>query len=728
MRNNKLVVLTKKAAPVLLTITLAGNSILGGTPATTFAAADTQEKEEVVYAVLDNSGKVGGIYVVNSFTSHDVVDYGNYENIRNLTTTDTITQDGDQISFHTDADKIYYQGDLKTREIPWNIEIHYMMDGTEYSAEDLAGKSGKLEITMKITENKKCDASFWKGYALQASLALDSKKCTNIEAPDATIANVGSDKQLSYIIMPGKGADITISADVEDFEMDAISINGTKLNLEFDFDQDDLLDQVSDIQDAIKELNDGANDLNDGAGELNDGAKELKDGAGQLKDGTKDMYDGTLTLQDGANSLNDGVKSLNDGIETVQTALNTLNGKSGKLTKGSSQVLEALQQIQTSLKQVNMDTKDLATLSSASTQINTGIGSLVDGLKTIDSSINTYYNSLSAAGISNIDAYIGKHNEALTALSITDTQRALYQSYLASGTEGVMQKLSQLVANGNTEATSLYSQYVNAGNDASVIVNYVTTAGKLIGVETLLKGDVAYIQGSNQLIRGIDAVLDSQTGQLMAGALSLQSNYKTFNENIQTMTTSLKSLATNMETLKKGINLLVTNYQKVDSGIYEYTDAVKKITEGYDEICKGSYRVVNGTSALYSGTKDLVKGATDLYNGSSNLSDGSNKLADGTNELADGTSELTDGTSEFYDKTKNMDSEITDTIDDTIDEITGKKIETVSFVSDKNTNVDSVLFVIKTPEIKKPVVDEPVVEEEEKTGFKTKFLKLFGLD
>lgn len=728
MRNNKLVVLTKKAAPVLLTITLAGNSILGGTPATAFAAADTQEKEEVVYAVLDNSGKVGGIYVVNSFTSHDVVDYGNYENIRNLTTTDTITQDGDQISFHTDADKIYYQGDLRTKEIPWNIEIHYMMDGTEYSAEDLAGKSGKLEITMKITENKNCDASFWKGYALQASLALDSKKCTNIEAPDATIANVGSDKQLSYIIMPGKGADITISADVEDFEMDAISINGTKLNLEFDFDQDDLMDQVSDIQDAIKELNDGANDLNDGTGELNDGAKELKDGAGQLKDGTKDMYDGTLTLQDGANSLNDGVKSLNDGIETVQTALNTLNGKSGKLTKGSSQVLEALQQIQTSLKQVNMDTKDLATLSSASTQINTGIGSLVDGLKTIDSSINTYYNSLSAAGISNIDTYIGKHNEALTALSITDTQRALYQSYLASGTEGVMQKLSQLVANGNTEATSLYSQYVNAGNDASVIVNYVTTAGKLIGVETLLKGDVAYIQGSNQLISGIDAALDSQTGQLMAGALSLQSNYKTFNENIQTMTTSLKSLATNMETLKNGINLLVNNYQKVDSGIYEYTDAVKKITEGYDEICKGSYRVVNGTSALYSGTKDLVKGATDLYNGSSNLSDGSNKLADGTNELADGTSELTDGTSEFYNKTKNMDSEITDTIDDTIDEITGKKIETVSFVSDKNTNIDSVLFVIKTPEIKKPEVEEPVVEEEEKTGFKTKFLKLFGLD
>ena len=75
-----------------------------------------------------------------------------------------------------------------------------------------------------------------------------------------------------------------------------------------------------------------------------------------------------------------------------------------------------------------------------------------------------------------------------------------------------------------------------------------------------------------------------------------------------------------------------------------------------------------------------------------------------------------------------MDTEITDTFDDTIDELTGKNIETISFVSDNNTNVDSVLFVIKTPEIKKAEVEEPVVEEEEEPSFKTKFLKLFGLD
>jgi len=103
-------------------------------------------------------------------------------------------------------------------------------------------------------------------------------------------------------------------------------------------------------------------------------------------------------------------------------------------------------------------------------------------------------------------------------------------------------------------------------------------------------------------------------------------------------------------------------------------------------------------------------------------------LSDGTNALTDGTSELTDGTDEFYSETKNMDTKITDKIDDTIDEMTGKNIETISFVSDKNTNVDSVLFVIKTPEIKKPEAEDTVEKEEEEPSIGQKFLNLFGID
>lgn len=663
------------------------------------AAEDATEKEEVVYAMLDGDGTVNGVYVVNSFTDKNIIDYGDYTSIRNLTTTDEINTDGDQITIHTDADKIYYQGNLESKDIPWNIQIQYFMDGTEYTAEEIAGMNGALEIQIHVTQNETCTDNFWKGYALQATLAFDSQKCTNITAEGATIANVGSKKQLSYIILPGKGADLTITADAKEFEMDEISINGTKLSLDFEVENQSLTDQIEEIKDAVSSLNDGAG--------------ELKDGTAEFTTGTKDMYDGTVDLQSGASKLTSGTESLQKGIKKVQTALNTLNGTSGTLTNGSGEVLKALTTIQTSLENVSMESKDLAALSKASTKINTGISSLTAGLGKIEESIQTYQASLKKAGLTNIDDYVAQHKKLIQALNITDTQRKMYAAYTSHGTQGVMQKMKELVGAGNSEATALYKEYAQAGNDASVITAYVTEAGKVINIETVLKADTNYIQGSNQLIRGIDAALDKKTGELMKGALSLKENYATFDTTIQSMVTSLGSLAENMTALKNGIDTLVTKYKELDTGIGAYTQAVADITEGYAKIYDGSLELTEGTSKLYNGTNDLVDGARKLYQGSE--------------DLDSGTKELAEGTGEFQDKTKDMDTKVSDEIKATIDEMTGKEVETVSFVSDKNTNVDSVLFVLKAPAIEQEEEEAVVEEKEQSSSIWQKFLNLFGL-
>ena len=88
--------------------------------------------------------------------------------------------------------------------------------------------------------------------------------------------------------------------------------------------------------------------------------------------------------------------------------------------------------------------------------------------------------------------------------------------------------------------------------------------------------------------------------------------------------------------------------------------------------------------------------------------------------------ELSDGTKEFYEKTDGMDSEIEDQIDEMLDSITGGDSEVVSFVSDKNEDVTSVQFVIKTSAIEKEDVVETVVEETQKQSFWQKLLQLFG--
>lgn len=643
------------------------------------AAAVSTEKEEVVYGMLTSEGKVDGVYVVNSFYAQDIVDYGDYSEVRNLTTTDVIDLDGGMINIHRAADslsenekgnnqKLYYQGNLDTTDLPWDIAFRYYMDGEEVSAEEIAGMSGALMIKIDITQNEQCDSRFWEGYALQATVTLDSQKCRNIVADNATIANVGSDKQLSYIILPGKGASLEIRADVTDFEMDAVSINGVKLNLNFDPDTQSLTDKIEDIRDAIAELNDGTGELYDGASALNDGAK----------------------------SLETGISDLNDGIEQIQAALSALDGKSDDLTLGSGEVMKALETIQSSLDQLKISSRQLQTFSQSSAQIKSGIDSLAGGLQTIENAMKQYYSQLADAGVTG-DDLIANNQKALNSLGITNTQRQLYEAYTSLGITGVQSKLAQLVGSGEGEALDLYNKYVSAGYDSSVLTDYLTNAGKLISIETLLRGDISYIQGSSALISSIYNQIDSQKGQLMAGALSLQSSYGEFDTVVQNMVLSLGSLASDMDKLKTAVNMLTEKYAVLDSGLGSYTDAVGQILTGYEKI-------YNGSAAAAAGTKDLYAGTT---------------------ELVDGVAQLYEGTAEFQDETSDMDAKVNGMIDDTLDELTGRKVETISFVSEKNTNVDSVLFVMKTPVIEIQEEEIDTAEENVETTLIQKFINLF---
>ena len=643
----------------IIAVAMAG-AICGSTAfsSISLAATKSSEKEEVIYANLTSSGDIEKIYAVNIFEDKDIVDYGVYDTVKNMNTMDKINYSNGKVTIQNSEDKLYYQGIMKQNtEMPWTIKVRYKLDGVEYAPSELAGKSGKLEISISIKENKNCKKNFFENYALQTVVQLDTNLCENIKSDEATMANVGGLKQLTYTILPGNEKDIKITTDVTDFEMSEIQVNGINLNLGLDKDSID----TSSLTGELDKLKDAVNDLDDGANELNDGAKKLDDGA----------------------------VTLTDGIKTIQEGLDQLNSKSSSLTSGSSEVLSALKTIQSSLNNVSTSSKDLKQLSSASTSIKSGIDSLVNGLKIVDSSIDTYNSSLKKAGLNSASELAQKNKQAISALGITSTQRKLYSAYTSGGSQAVSAELAKLAQAGDSEAVALYKQ-VSAGN-TDAVTQYVQAAGKLISVETLLKADASYIEGSSKLINGIDAQMSTSSGQttLMSGAVSLQTNYKKFDASIQDLVSSLNNLMANMTQLKSGINKLTDNYATLDSGIKEYTSAVNKITNGYSKVYEGALDLVSGTHSLYKGT-----------------------------------TELTDGTGEFKGETSDIDSKVDDEVDSMIDNFAGGDFEVESFVSDKNTDVDSVQFVIKTEAIKK---EEVKVEEEknEELNFWQKLLNLF---
>ena len=626
------------------------------------------EKEEVVYIMTDARGGINSVNVVNIFGKGSITDYGNYSAVKMLTSTQPINKTNDKIIFSTDDDRVYYQGTLDNVQIPWNINITYKLDGKIISPDELAGKSGTVDIHISITENENCESNFFNNYALQAAFTLDTNNCKNIKADGATLANVGSDKQISYTILPGKGLEADITADVNDFEMDAASINGVKLDLNIDIDNQELMDKVTDIINAT-------NDLNNGAKDVADGASAIKDGADSVNTGANSIYTG-------ANTLDDGINSLNNGINTISEALKKLDSRSSDLTGGSSQILDSLRLINQSLSGVAVTTDQLTTLTESSSAIKTGIDNLYNALTSLQSnmSYDNYKMAMQQNGL-DVDELLAQNNNAVSMLT---QQRAQLEAQIAQ-IDGVP---------GYEEMTADLSRQVGIFDNVILL-----------------------LQGNSGAIGGVSAYLNTLsagTDEIVAGAAQLKTSYEEFNNAIIQLANTLSDLAVNMTTLKNGIQQLTDNYEILDTGVDEYTDAVAQIMAGYTQLMQGTQALSDGSNELAAGSDTLRNGTSDLYAGAATLSDGTVTLHDGTNE--------------FYENTKDMDTQVQDTIDDMLDSISGSGSDVVSFVSDKNENVRDVQFVIKTAAIKK--LEQEAVQEDEvvKMNFWQKLLNLFGLN
>lgn len=712
----------KRGMSILLTATMVTSMF----PVSVLAAEQNTEKEEVVYVNLNENGEVKEINVVNIFDTEKkgkIVDYGDYESTRNMTTTDEINSSGDEIKINASKEKLYYEGKLKSTEMPWEIEVNYYIDGKEYSAEELKGKDGKVRITISIKENETYKGDFYDSYALQASLSLDTDKFKNIEASDATIANVGKNKQLTYTILPGKGAEIEMNADVTGFELDGISINAIPLNLNVEVDDEELMDQVDELLEAIEKVDDGIGEVKDGVSELKEGAEselqsgvqnldqgvaQLQSGAGALESGGETLTSGSKALSEGATSLDSGIQSLNSGINQVQAGVDALNNNSGELTEGSAKMKNALEQLQTALNGVSVSAEELQKLSESSSAIKTGIDTLAAGTANLQAQLNfEAYKAVMAQNGVDIDALQSGNAQAIDSLNSLLGQVATYEKIL---------------------------------NDLGIPTDAIAPIeGQCVDLANQL---ITLLNGNNEAIGGMSAYLnEAQQGAagLTAGAEELKANYSNFDASIHTLVNTLTDLVYQMTELKDAVNALVEEYEKLDTGLNSHTDGVAQVVAGYEQLsegagnlAEGSRTLKNGSTSLYGGTKELLNGIVELYDATGTLKDGTGKLDEGVAEfiagistLYDGTEELKDGTEELKTKTSDADTEIEDKVDELLDTVSGSDTEITSFVSEKNTNIDKVQFVIKTAGITKADTEEKKKTEEVSKNAWEKFLDLF---
>jgi putative membrane protein len=513
-------------------------------------------KEEVVYASLQANGSFQKAYVVNSFDmaqAGQVLDYGNYDSVTNLTTTDKIDRQGDQIQVGAPAGRFFYQGDLSKVALPWDVSISYTLDGSPVEAKDLAGKSGHLQISLRIKDRADANQVFTKNYMLQSSITLNTEKCSNITAEKATLANSGKNKVITFITMPSSEGDYTVQADVQNFEMQGIQIAGLPLSLGISTpDTADLTSGIGDLQNGISSLDSGADDLSSGAQKLNQGSGDVTKGLQQFQGGLGTLQSGLASLVSGNSGLQGGSQQILDGLKSIQANLSTISDSINQISGG------------------------LASLKSSFAQADAGIKAGTGG------AVNTLHDA---------------NTTAIAQLSAITDPTAQAQVQLA----------------------------------------------------------IAALSADDSLISGLKTGINGNGSASNPG-----------------LADGMAAISSGMSQLKDGIDKLTANYASFNGGVVQYTNGAKSLYDGYAQLCDGFNKIVQGSA----------------------------QLSAGASSLAGGTKDFSGGMDELNDKTKNMDSDMQKQIDDMMKTYTGGNFTPVSFVSDKNTNIKSVQFVMMTEEIK----------------------------
>lgn len=373
---------------VILVLLTAMLSVFPATAHAKQAKSETVQKEENIYAKLGSDGSFKDAYVVNSFTLEQpglIEDYGEYDTVKNLTTTDNLEIREGKVSINAPAGQFYYQGNIKALELPWIVAVSYLLDGKETSAEKLSGADGQLDIQIKIRKNPAASGEFDKYYAVQTSVTLNTEVAGGITAEGATMANAGGSKVITWTMLPGSEADYTVSAKISDFHMDGIRFSAVPFSMDIEMpDTGIFTDKLSQLTDGIKELDKGTADLKTGA-------EELEKGAGQLKNGMQAIQPGIAGISEGLQTVSGQNASLTGGSQEFLMGLTVLRDS---LPDQMAELKGALTQLITSYEMLNSGLQAymeaVAELGRNSTAVQEGYAALVNGAQSLYSGISKY--------------------------------------------------------------------------------------------------------------------------------------------------------------------------------------------------------------------------------------------------------------------------------------------------------------------------------------------------
>jgi len=725
----KEVVLLKRTKKIILLITAFSLCFQS------FAYADTKSnKDETVYVNLESDGKIKNTIIVNAFKvngQNKVIDYGKYENIKNLSGTQKPSVNNGYIEFDVDPgiDTFYYQGEVHNTELPWNFTIKYYLDGVEMKGEELIGKSGNAVIEIDAQSNKNADPYFSNNYLAQLSMTLDSDIFKNVSCSDAMITTIGNNKQVSLMILPGTNKTYHISANVSEFEMDGMTIAMVRVSDGISETLDSLKISMGDLSSGIDQLISGSGQLKGGTQDLTSAISLLNTGVSSIARSAPALTAGMSEIDKGAWSVYDGSKKLSAASALIRGGLGELDSKSIQLISGIDAISGGLSEMTKSKTAVKEGINELNKSKSGVNELAGGVNTLSDGYKNVETKLSEVASKKDAI------------NDGINTLKSADTDI----SELTGGLDTLQSGVSEL-----SYANSQQRQIIDALAAAAQKDPNLAPYAQYIGTMQYISKNMG--EGFSSASTGIDALKDG-VNTAQDGINTLYASANTFAESASALTDAAGQLHDGMKELNEGFDKLRGNIGKVNklfNAANSFADSSLKLAEGAEKISDGVSALKSGTEEYTAGVNKLAVNYIDLDNGIYELESGASALSGGVTELYSGSDSLVSAINEVSDNMNKLDSSasgLPDSIDllrmgghqiiEGLGSSSGgdmSKLITmsseaipVSFAAPGIITPKTVQFAIKTPNLHLPD-DEADEEEPEKAGFFQKLVNLFKKD
>lgn len=737
----------KVVGSVLLSAVMAGSMM----PVTVFAQSNDEnptEKTETVYSVLNSDGSISDTIVSSWLHDEDginnIKETLNLTDVKNIKSNEKPSKDGNTYTWNAKGNDVYYEG-TATKQLPVSVKIRYELDGQEMSAKDMEGKSGHLKLMISFTNNysevKNINGKsivIHPSYLAGGMLNMSTGKFSNVKCESGKIVNDGTNEMLAFANIPGlnetlKSAgldkvnnqlgisdDVTVEADVNDFDLGSIMVGMTN--------EIDLASELGDIG-SVSELTDGVNQLIEADNQLIDGSKQLYDGTTQLKEQAAPLTgssDQVRQLSSGAIQLNDGVKALQTGLTAYTNGVDTLaagsqqlygipqgvsqiqTGVSGNLGQGKTNLLDGATQLNESLKQLEaqVNTLNPNELDTMQSQIQTAMNTLGGMQKTItddSATLGDLSNSLNTA--SNVITTITKYNEDLKSdVGTLKNDVSDLKDQISNKNKEIdeknneikeqiklindqINKINQATKDANSNIDTAYTTAVNALNEAKSATDNVEKQGEIqAAIDKLQQNKPS--AGSDVLASLIpESFTVSDIDNLDQYVKNVEKDQNNISELVNKLVGTTSSVTSGLKDaqktlvgedgkggLKKDLSDAQGTLSKMDALLSQYTDPstptvknvknFKELVTGLQVAAKklsaGSEGILGGVQQVNAGLTQLQKksqaGITQVAEGSKTLSSNSATLNGGASALSQATGTLAGQSGTFNEMADGLDT------------------------------------------------------------------------